>query len=125
MALVAGAMVACSESGREGSGSATPLDGAVTVAAFEWGYEPKTITLALGEPVRIELSNEGRMVHNLQIDDLDATAIESQNDELFVEADDGESGLLVFTPSETGEFEFHCTISGHRRQGMEGTLVVQ
>lgn len=124
-ALLAVVLSACSESGREGSGSATPANGLVAVTTFEWGYTPNAITVTRGEEVRIDLSNQGTMVHNLQIDDLEATAIESQNGELFVEADEGEQGSLSFIPSEAGEFEFYCTISGHRRQGMEGTLVVR
>ena len=31
---------------------------------------------------------------------------------------------VTFTPTESGTYEFYCTISGHREAGMVGTLVV-
>lgn len=114
------ASVACSSSGRQSSGEATPVDGVVAVSAFEWGFTPEKITVTAGEGVRIEFSNDGNALHNLVVDGLET----ADGDNPFVEAKSGEADSVAFTPVETGEFEFYCTISGHRRRGMEGTLVV-
>jgi uncharacterized cupredoxin-like copper-binding protein len=38
-----------------------------------------------------------------------------------VSANEGKSGTLTFTPSESGTFDFYCTIPGHRDLGMKGT----
>ena len=36
----------------------------------------------------------------------------------------GTSASVMFTPLDVGEFEFACTIPGHRELGMEGKMVV-
>ena len=102
-----------------------PVDGVLTVRAFEWGFEPAAITLRQGEEVRIVLVNDGKILHNLKVDDLAADVTEASDaDRLFVEAEEGEEGTLVFVPQASGSFTFYCAISGHRRLGMEGTLTV-
>ena len=37
----------------------------------------------------------------------------------------GGSGTLEFTPTEPGEYEYYCTVPGHKEAGMLGTLVVE
>ncbi|MCH8025605.1 MAG: cupredoxin domain-containing protein [Chloroflexi bacterium] len=102
-----------------------PVDGVLTVRAFEWGFEPGAIALRQGEEVRIVLVNDGKILHNWKVEGLEADVIEAGDaDELFVEAAEGEEGTLVFVPQASGSFTFYCTISGHRRLGMEGILTV-
>ncbi|MCH7512197.1 MAG: cupredoxin domain-containing protein [Chloroflexi bacterium] len=103
-----------------------PVDGVLTVRAFEWGFEPGAIALRQGEEVRIVLVNDGKILHNLKVEDLAADVIEAGDaDGLFVGAEKGEEGTLVFVPQASGSFTFYCAISGHRRLGMEGTLTVE
>jgi len=112
---------------------AAPIDGAITVQAFEWGYEPETLVLQRGEQVRIVLDNDGTILHNFKIDDLEADLIESVStgplsggeDQVFVGADQGQQGTLTFVPLQAGEFSFYCTLEQHRQLGMEGTLIVE
>ena len=109
-----------------------PVDGVLAVRAFEWGFEPGAIALRQGEEVRIVLVNDGKILHNLKVEDLAADVIEANSSgplsgdegELFVGAAEGEEGTLVFVPQASGSFTFYCTISGHRRLGMEGILTV-
>ena len=102
-----------------------PVDDVLTVRAFEWGFEPGAIALRQGEEVRIVLVNDGKILHNWKVEGLEADVIEAGDaDELFVEAAEGEEGTLVFVPQASGSFTFYCTISGHRRLGMEGHLTV-
>ena len=127
---------ACTASGDSGQPRATavaPTNGALTIRAFEWGYEPETIVLRQGEEVRIVLDNDGKILHNLKIDGLEAERIESRStgplsgdeNQLFVGADDGQQGTLVFVPQQSGEFTYYCTLERHRQLGMEGTLIVE
>lgn len=109
-----------------------PTNGSLTVRAFEWGFEPSNIILQRGQQVSIEFVNDGSTLHDLRISDLEATGVTSQSSglsaddgELFVAADDGKTGTLVFTPAEAGEFDFYCTIPRHRGLGMKGTLIVE
>ena len=103
----------------------TPVAGVLTVRAFEWGFEPSAIALRQGEEVRIVLVNDGKILHNWKVEGLAADVIEAGDEgELFVEAAEGEEGTLLFVPQTSGSFTFYCTISGHRRLGMEGILTV-
>jgi len=127
--------LATSCGGSTSSPSGTPIaptDGSLRVRAFEWGFEPSNIILERGQQVSIEFVNDGSTLHDLRISDLEATGVISQgsglsadNGELFVAADDGKSGTLVFTPTDAGEFDFYCTLPRHRGLGMKGTLTVE
>ncbi len=138
VALLTGAALfaACTASGDSREPPATavaPTNGALTIRAFEWGYEPETIVLRQGEEVRIVLDNDGEILHNLKIDGLEAELIESRStgpltgdeNQLFVGADNGQQGTLVFVPQQSGEFTYYCTLERHRQLGMEGTLIVE
>ncbi len=127
---------ACTTSGDSDQPPATavaPTNGALTVRTSEWGYEPETIVLQRGEEVRIVLDNDGEILHNLTIDDLEADVIESRSTgplsggegQVFVGADRGQQGTLIFVPQQSGEFSYYCTLERHRQLGMEGTLIVE
>ena len=111
---------------------AVPEDGALTVRAFEWGFQPEAIALRLGEPVRVVLKNEGGTLHNWKVEEFAADDVDAQSTgplsgsagQLFVGAEAGRRGTLTFTPQESGAFTFYCTIRDHRQLGMEGTLTV-
>ena len=131
--LLFAACTAGGDSGQPLGTGVAPTNGALTVRAFEWGYEPETIVLQRGEEVRIVLDNDGEILHNLKIDGLAAELIESRStgpltgdeDQLFVGADDGQQGTLVFVPQQSGEFTYYCTLDRHRQLGMEGTVIVE
>lgn len=36
----------------------------------------------------------------------------------------GETTIIVFTPHDTGEFTYYCSVPGHREAGMEGKIIV-
>lgn len=130
-------LVACGAAAGRPAGTplppATPEDGVLSVGAFEWGFAPEAIVLMQGEEVRVDFENQGEVIHNFRIDELAAEGIESESTgsqsadegELFVGANAGDTGTLVFTPRESGTFDFYCTIQGHRSLGMEGTLTVR
>lgn len=110
-----------------------PVDGDLTVIAFEWGFDPANIVLRQGEEVRLVLQNDGDILHNLKVDELVVEVIEEissggfsgDEETLFVGADSEDVGLLTFVPLEAGEYEFFCTIGNHRQLGMRGLLVVE
>ncbi len=130
-------MVACGDATGRPAGTplppATPEDGVLSVGAFEWGFAPEAIVLIQGEEVRIDFENQGEVIHNFRIEELGAEGVESESTgsqsadegELFVGANAGDTGTLIFIPSESGTFDFYCTIRGHRSLGMEGTLTVR
>ena len=131
--LLLAACTASGDSTQPLSTAVAPTNGALTVRAFEWGFEPEVIVLRRGEEVRIVLDNDGEILHNLKIDGLEAELIESRSSgplkgddgQLFAGADNGQQGMLIFVPQQSGEFTYYCTLEGHRQRGMEGTLIVE
>jgi uncharacterized cupredoxin-like copper-binding protein len=135
LALFLALIAACGGEGASGPTPtpASPANGVLALHAAEWRYQPSRIVLHQGEQVRIELHNDGKIIHNFKIDNLKVDVAESNSTgplsahtgELFVGADAGKAGTLVFTPKETGTFTFYCTVPQHRQLGMKGTLIVE
>ena len=112
---------------------AAPQNGALVVRASEWNFQPSRTVLRQGEQVRIELQNAGEILHDFRVDGLTADVADSRSDgplsagqgDVFVSADAGKTGILVFTPRQTGTFTFYCDVPRHRQLVMRGTLVVE
>ena len=104
------------------SGSATPADqgaaGAqqVTVKMSEMKFDPSTITVSVGKPVKLTVQNVGTVQHILAIKGYEMVTLV---------ADAGASASTVFTPDKTGTFDIVCTEPGHEEAGMKGQLIVQ
>ncbi len=134
-ALTAVLWTACSSDSEPAGPTATPasaIDSELTVIAFEWGFGPEGIILQQGEEVRITLKNDGEIIHNLKVNDLEVDLIEDMSSggfsaddgELLVGADSDNIGTITFIPLEPGEYAFFCSIGNHRQLGMEGRLIV-
>ena len=81
-------------------------------------FEPATITVKSGTPVRLTIINNGAIEHDWVVDNLDGK-------KLSVDAKPKSNGSAEFTPMKAGTYEFYCSIPGHREAGMKGTLIVQ
>jgi plastocyanin len=100
--------------GHGGEANSAVADGArrIEVSATIRGFDPDEITATAGEDLAVSLTSED-MLHDFVIDELDA----------HVAADRGETaegGLRA----EAGTYTYYCSVPGHRRAGMEGTLTV-
>ena len=136
-ALVVGLifLTACGGGGSSGPTPtpAAPQNGVLAVRASEWNFQPNRIVLRQGEQVRIEFQNAGEILHDFRVDGLTADVAESRSDgplsagqgDIFVSANAGWTGVLVFTPRQIGTFTFYCDIPRHRQLGMRGTLIVE
>ena len=119
-AVALGAVVALTAcSGDSGSsGDLKPVPGppsdAVVVVADEFSFGPDAVAVVAG-PTRVEMSNEGSIIHDLRIEGID---------DGFVEAGPGDIGERT-VELEPGLYAFFCTIPGHRGSGMEGVLEVR
>lgn len=87
----------------------------IEMEAGGYYYTPNTIRVQEGQTVRITM-NAVDMMHDFVIDELDVQS------EIIRE---GEKTVIVFTPDQAGEFEFYCSVNGHRAAGMVGTLIVE
>lgn len=130
--------VACS------AGSAaenTPAPLAITLTATDIAYDMERIEANTGQTIHLTLDNQGVLEHDFSITRIplsgEATVTESaaspashdmghMADEptVHVAAPGGDQAGVEFTPTTEGEYEFYCTVSGHREAGMHGILVV-
>lgn len=96
-------------------GQKSPDAKEIIVEGSNYKFAPDKITVKKGEKTRIVFKNTGG-VHDFRVDELNiATAVIQGDKEDFVE----------FTADKTGEFEFYCSVDGHRQMGMKGTMTVE
>ncbi len=87
-----------------------------------------TIHANVGDEIVFDVVNDGVTFHAFGVTRdtegwegiIPGTEIGSTNSPLS----GGESGTSTFVPTEAGEYYYICTVSGHRIQGMVGTIVV-
>lgn len=114
-AACAGPSAAAPSSGKTAASGAQ----AVEVKATDMmKFEPATITVKSGTPVRLTITNDGALEHNWVVDNLDGGKAQ-------VDAKPKASATGEFTPTASGTYEFYCSVPGHREAGMKGTLVIQ
>lgn len=95
-------------------GSETGAPQEIEMDASEFKFDPATITVKAGQPVRVTVTNTGTLEHTFTITDLgvdEPTPI-------------GQTVTFEFTPTESGTFELVCTVPGHKEAGMVGSVVV-
>lgn len=104
-------LTACgSDDESSGPAPASGEDGGTTVTMKDLQFDPKQLTVKVGEEVT--WVNGESVPHNV----VNAKEGEEPKSELF-----GEDGTYKFTPKEAGTIEYVCTI----HPGMEGTLIVE
>jgi len=89
---------------------------AVQLEGKEFSFTPSSISVKAGEKVRVSFTNAGSFPHNITFDGLNVAS-----DTISP----GESTTVEFTASESGTFNFYCSVGNHRAQGMEGSLEVE
>lgn len=111
-------------------GASTEIE--ATMADFK--FTPTEWSVAAGEEITIDLTNDGALVHEwvilqpgVQISS-EAELPETEEELLadFVYWEDeiapGESKSVAFTAPEAGSYQIICAIEGHFNAGMTGTL---
>lgn len=88
----------------------------ITIEGEEFEFTPSQITVKKGEKVKLTFKNTGKFPHDYVITDLNIATKRIQP---------GEEDTVEFTPNETGEFQFICSVGNHEEQGMVGTLMVE
>ena len=88
----------------------------VTVSGTEFSFNPASISVKAGERVRVTFKNEGAAPHNFAIAELGVSTNTIGG---------GMTDTVEFTTPSSGTLTFFCSVSGHRKRGMEGNLNVQ
>lgn len=106
-------------SDRGGEAAVAPEQATIKVAETEWRVQlPSSTARTLKAGVYVfEVTNDGKVPHNLTIDGPGAEGEHTPN------LGPGKSAELRVT-LETGNYELYCSIPGHREQGMEAKLAV-
>ncbi len=85
------------------------------VVATDNAYDTDSITAQPGDT--ITLTNEGFAQHDIVVDDLGLDSGLANNGETVE--------ITIPEDAEAGEYEFYCSVPGHREAGMVGTLTVE
>ena len=98
----------------EGEEAGAFPEGVAGFVAVDIDYAEAPEVVPSGE-VEVMLVNEGTIIHNVVIEELD---------ELVAEAEGGQTALGTVT-LDAGSYTYYCSIAGHRAAGMEGTLTAE
>jgi plastocyanin len=96
----------------------------ITIDVGDYRFQPDTIELRAGEPVRLELTNtDGVTPHNFTL-----KAVAGELD-LDIDIAAGETKIVDLTAPAAGTYTFYCDkklpfMKSHRDRGMEGVFVV-
>ncbi len=132
-------LAACSTAGPEEFSTAE-----LWLTTTDLAFSTNRLEVTAGQSVKITLNNEGALEHDFSIMAMphigeihaesnqmagatmshDMSSMDEQPEIHMVVASGG-SSTIEFTPSTAGEYEFFCTIAGHREAGMRGVLVVK
>ncbi|MGH9035527.1 MAG: cupredoxin domain-containing protein [Acidimicrobiia bacterium] len=102
------------EGGEGGGGGGGGGGGVADLVGKEFAFTPKDVTVPAG-PVKINLKNEGKVVHTVLIDGVPDLA------KIVAPKAGAATGTVDLKP---GKYVFFCDEVGHRKAGMEGTLTV-
>jgi plastocyanin len=100
------------------SGEEAPLiEGAVevTVVANDFSFTPSEITIEGDDGFNLTLVNEGRLLHDITIPELNIQLVASA----------GETVSTGVAEAPPGEYRFFCSVPGHADAGMVGVLVIE
>lgn len=99
-----------------------------------FSFSPNTVTLKVGQPVELTLTNVSKVAHDLAIETLPikgkfevegAENHASKATALDVDVAPGKSAVVRFTPTKAGTFTGICEEEGHEAGGMTITFVVE
>ena len=85
-----------------------------TITGTSFALAPSTMTVNVGDRVRVTFKNSGGM-HDFKIDEFDASTKVLKS---------GEEETIEFVADRAGTFEYYCSLGTHRQMGMRGNLVV-
>lgn len=114
LALVAvPVLAACGGGG--GGGGASAADAQKVEMYDDFRFNPNELTAKVGETLKLNIVNEGSLVHDFVIEETGTTSGELSG---------GESKVIEVTFQQAGEYDFICTVPGHATAGMVGKITV-
>lgn len=100
------------------SGNAVSKPGkTVAIAESEYKLTPSSVNVSATGTYTFKVQNKGTIAHALEIE---GNGVEQKTGDI----QPGSSATLTVDLTKNGKYELYCPIDGHRRQGMEGTVMV-
>jgi len=81
----------------------------------EFSFDKSKITVNKNDTVKVTFKNTGRIIHNWVLSKFNASTPVIQP---------GTNATTEFKATQSGSFEYDCTVPGHKERGMFGNLVV-
>jgi plastocyanin len=94
----------------EGEGSA-----AATIEAQDIAFSTNELTVKPGDT--IEMTNTGQLPHDFVVDELGIKEETPGNGDTVT--------ITIPEDAQPGDFEFYCSVPGHKQAGMVGTLTIE
>lgn len=86
----------------------------VTIAAEDIKFDKTELKIPANTDVKVTLENKGMLQHDWAVDELNV---------MIDILDAGEKGSVTVN-ADAGEYEYYCTVPGHKEAGMVGKLIV-
>ncbi|WP_233189573.1 MULTISPECIES: plastocyanin/azurin family copper-binding protein [unclassified Sporosarcina] len=103
----------------------------IAIETAEMKYSKNKITVEKNKPVTLALTNLDNVEHDIEIRTSNFSIIKESNhnhggnkDMLHLHAAPEKTETLTFTLTDSGIYEFYCTIPGHEELGMIGRFIV-
>jgi nitrite reductase (NO-forming) len=87
----------------------------VTIVAEDIKFDKKELKIPANTDVEVTLENHGKLQHDWVVDELDV---------MIDILDGGETGSVTVN-ADAGEYEYYCSVPGHKEAGMVGKLIVE
>lgn len=109
----------------------------IQVNPSNFSYSPSKINLSKNKKVLLTFTNHDSVEHDIVIVKMPTLpntdqenssshgSHDSHGDGLHLHASPHEEENISFTPTETGTYEFYCSLPGHRENGMVGIIIVE
>ncbi|MBX8947044.1 MULTISPECIES: cupredoxin domain-containing protein [Lysinibacillus] len=105
----------------------------ISIETENMKYSPSEVILEKNQPVSLELINKDNIEHDIEVTIPTSNTISSNNhvhhkkEENMIHLHVGPKNTekMSFTPINTGEYQFVCTIPGHKELGMVGKFIIK
>lgn len=87
----------------------------VRVVMTDFAFSPQRIEIPAGRKVEFKLTNSGRLEHDISADGIG----------FHIHLMSAERLAFESGPFAAGEYDFFCSVAGHREAGMVGKIVVK
>ena len=116
-------------------GKAAEVGRTIEMSATDIRFTPKTVTVAVGETVKFQVTNSGKLDHEFLLGDA-GDQVEHDKEMLTmggmkiahvngVSIAAGQTASLVWTFTKSGTLQYACHVPGHYLAGMVGQLTIK